>query len=373
MTLADANVTLRSALDKMSHCALRERCNGLDLRGVVELLLDTFLESPVEVGFQRRDAEDQDMTPITVRIRAGELDSADTQDFRLDIQHLWGLNSDKKIYLSLKEIAWADGSHESDWRIRDEHLAKDMSEVIGWVSWVKDWLPELTYDLLLDTHSRYKMPNLQALCWRMAPVGIPPFNQISLSKATYEVAPTTRWSVTFPRPWRAMHPYAYVRLLPDPTGKRSDKAGLLTSIVEKAVAEMEDKAVEILRGHGHVPPAASPLGWGDPPLGTRTPISEAIYEGVSAVVTKTNGWPSRIQMNPLMLHALLKERTEHVSDSFRPAQGRVTFRGIELTANDLVEDGTVIFSNANNDAFHSIHLTNYRPKNRDGLPQAPTN
>lgn len=370
---ADCNLPLRNTLkDMQENFLLREHCEGLDIQNVTELLLDTFEESPVLVGFQKKLSDDRAVIPIQVEIKAQEEGSSEILLYRLDIEHLWGLNCDKEFHLTLKDVAWADGSDESDWRVRDQHLAKNMTEVIGWVSWVKEQLPPITIDLLADHHHLYKMPNLQKLCWKFGPVGHPPFQKLSLGQALFGESEKIRWLVRFLRPWRARYPYAHVsanRLIPPSI----EHVPVHSEITAKVVAKMEDAAVEILRGRGISPAAASLLGWGDPPLGSRTPVTEAIHEGIQHTISKTLTTPTQIMMHPNMLAALMKECATRIDKPDHPRSAGLKFMGIHVTGNPILTDGTIIFANSNNDAFHAVELTDYLPKKRDELTKPSTN
>ena len=369
--MAECNVSLRDSLDTWENLLARKHCEGLEIQDVVEFLLDTFTESPVLVGFQKKLSDDRAAIPIQVDIKTQTEDSEEPVSSRLDIEHVWGLNTDKEIRLTLKDVAWADGSHESDWRIRDQHVAHNMSEVIGWVSWVKDQLPPLTIDLLASHHHLYKMPNLQTLCWKFGPVGIPPFQKLSLGQALFGESEKIRWLVRFLRPWRARYPYAHVtasRLIPGSI----EEVPVHSEVIAKVIPTMEDAAVKILRGRGIAPTAASPLGWGDPPLGSRTPVTDAVHEGIQQTISKTMTAPTRILMHPNMLSALMKEVTYKGADSSRVASSSFRFLGVEVVGHSMLRDGTILFSNGNNDAFHSVELTDYAPKNRAKLPEAST-
>lgn len=359
--MADVNMPLRSALKDLTAKGhvLNSHADKLDERAVVEVLLDTFPTAHMDVCLTANQG--QSAIDCDFYTAQGSGDSDDPRHYKIWMREVSLKDSRIECYrMGLDEVVWGDGNDPSNWKLREGMEARTMSDVIGWTSWILDDIPP--YVPHLDPPPKHKMPNLQRLCWYHGPVPHIPFTKITLGKTIYEESPTTRWHIRFPRPYRVLEPGAYITLLDDPTGKRSGMMGMLPEAIASVVPQIEDEANEILRKYGKEPVTATHHGWGDPPLGSHTPVNDAVREGIYEVASKAQCTPDLILMHPKMLSAMMKEATPAFVRDFIPPN-QLSFSGIKLESALLLNDGQIIFLKGRSEALHQITLLDYMPKN----------
>jgi len=366
-----ATATLRSALKdlKALGCLTDPTFDKLNERKVVEVLLDTFPQahlnvcrtaiaggSAINCDFYTASSSDYDSTQHHYRIVLRES------------------VKDPYFTMHLDEVVWGDGSDPSDWKRRDEARATSLTDVIGWTSWVIHQVPPCIEHLAAPP--KHRMPNLQRLCWYHGPIPNPPFVKLTLGTAVYEESPTTRWSIRFPRPWRALRPGAYIHLLPDPTGKRGRGMGLIPEAIASTVRDIEDKAIEILRAIGKEPVTATRRGWNNGPLTTRTPITEAIGDVLQDYMSKYLRKPEIIYMHPFLAYRLINEPVPRILPDSPGRGGNPPFTafGVKVIESDAATDGTLILVGNNQEHIERIELADYLPKSGPSLtnPKPPS-
>lgn len=334
--MADVNLPLRNALRDLADQNQLDTSplDKPDLREVVVALGNTFTDSRLEVLASTIILCDFFAKP-------GNGGRAD-EPRRFVIRAQW---EDDDLRLSLEEVVWGDGSDPGDWRVRDKITARTMSDVIGWTSWVLQELPStIPHKSPLPP---YRLPNLQHLCWHLAPTPSPPFIKIRLGGAIYEESPSTRWSIRFPRPGMVSNCQGSVNLLPNPTGTG---AGFASDYIKTVVATIEDKANEILQSLGKQPATATHKGWGDPPLTQhpRNPVLDAVFTCITEYTRQMGTSPQGIVLHPAVLAHLLKDT--YFPDTMRGNMLDTHIFGFQTKTDPSMDPATIAFINRNGDA-----------------------
>lgn len=298
---------------------------------IVKFLSESFPQSPIHVDFRKLKphVHCQIDVPFTVVMEFGTRDQTDIK-MNIEVLLVWSAG-ETSIQMTLSKNLIPV----------DVYIDKTMESFIGWVSWVKKYQIRNGHILNTLVKFEHKLPNLQEVCRKLAPIGRLPFDYLSLGKAHYNSKNESIW-VIFQRPCCPDYSYAMVR----GTGH----------VFPEVIEEIEREAQLLLSTEFPQNNPPTVITRASPRNNSPTEITRAILDGLDTVYRSNLSRSYLVLVNPNNHRDLMREYYSSSNEFSSNVGTPLRIQNSEIVPSPLLSKGSIVFLDNDHKTVHQVEV-----------------